>query len=42
MKCKLTKNLPILEGDWVFRIQGEDLTRGGENSGGVVFTQAHM
>ena len=26
--CKLTKNLPIQGGCWIFRIQGEDLTRG--------------
>ena len=31
--CKLTKHLPIQGGCWIFRIQAEDLTRGGENSG---------
>ena len=33
--CKLTQNSPIQRGSWIFRIQGEDFTRGRENSGGL-------
>ena len=29
---KVTKHLPIQGGCWIFRIQAEDLTKGGEKS----------